>query len=1152
MLFSGFKKRSIHDQSGVIDFRFVASANNSSGECSFGLSGTRNFSFSFVSGKIYDTAGRMVQSYSPNEPVTISGQLGQSTYDYWINDEVIGLGQSIGTGIYSWIFVNPSNSVIDFDGVIKGRLPDYSTNTSGRHYFTDNIITGTIVNNNPALAFRLFNVSVTQPSSPYSIQSFTTGNITGTGYIKLTTDQIGLSDHIVPLRISSNFGDFDLPFLVSGDYSLVPDIYLNVSPDTTNVITEESKNYTVQFSYFPSGAYLGISLEYWSGTTGNIYYYQTTGNTKTGFLTGFITGCGRLEELRTGIITGRDPKTLVIESGVGTGVLVSNRICATGAVSGNYVVPIYGQGDGFIQVNYLASGMSSGYYEGIIPLTGRALTIVGYNFFGTGDFPGVAVGLVPTGTGRVFIYPTGCVTIVQNLSYDADFYSGIISVDKTFSGPLQITYAVNSVGPATGQMISGVVDSRYVFNFEQGQYTYTKFYSGLVYGSFINTGNFNPANCISEDVDYTVTGLMTGYFSLTAILDCSFMTGLPSIPITGTPLFIFDTSGHVMSPHKILLVKPSGGFGSAETSQNLIAGQPIRTRISRLGSTTSGDGYFDNPVGDCLATDTTGRIWKESMPISRATGTFDSPNNAIGKVSTNMYLTGSGDFYSGLQSLEDSGVIHFAISGAGKKKMAFRGLQFAVPDRILNLFLYRNGIFQQSWENIQLDDGYRTYQDELQRNSDDYDVLGLSELTSGYYSLWVTSKPAIPPVVFFGATEFSGCENAQNIKITVYASGMFRNDMCVEMTEYEEVSAHSGVNYDPVYLFYEDYSLNNSGCSPIRGKAQRCPGICFPASSPADDGGWQDEIKAYEFTIPIYDNATYGNNHQFIIRLGNESGCSLAFPDEALVTIVENDNYVFVTGGLDTETGAAPTGSAVCSVEDEILPSGFDPCIINPEQCDPCLLFPSGCDPGPGPTPSGCMKPPYPCCSCNNTQVIQGTCPGYPGIIFSGLVGIPGEECDSIASAGCGPTPGFIFLGQVCANNLSLQTEFSGACLHPTVMAFAADCLGSVEEEECSYPDEVDWSGCTSQGICSGDCTETGCGTIGNFFGCLDYGKKPRKRKRLKGPACAPLLVFLNVAYSPYCGSSSGPCNEWQWRGFTKFPNGLPTGLNCPPPPPDQ
>lgn len=1131
MIFSGDKRRSIADQTGIIDFRFALSFDNTTGECIVGLSGTRDFHFQFKSGKIYDNGGNFVQSYSPQTVVNISGQLGQSSYDYSINSELIAMDVPIGTGQYSWLYIKPRNGNVDFDGFVRGRIPDYYADNAGKYFYQNYVVSGRLINLNPTSRFRIFDVEVLQPSSPYSVVGFTTGDIDGTGYISLSSDRIGLSDYVVPLLLRTNFGDVNLDFTVTGDYSVIPEIYLNVSPDTTNVLNQVAKNYLTEFAYFPTGAYLGIELEYVSGITGNIYFFKDQiSDIQYRLLSGVLTGCGVLSEQITGDVSGLDPKTLIYEHGTGTGIISTNTLCPTGVASQDYSVKIYGLGEGYFETDYLASGFHSGMFSGVVPIQGGVLTIVGYNFTGTGDTPGVAVGVVPTGTGKAFVKPTGCLVISQTLNYDSDFYSGIISVQKAFEGPLSLPYSVLSVGFATGQFVSGRVDSSYALNFEQGLYTYTKFFSGLISGNATNTGWFEPSGCLE---DTPITGIITGYFSVTKLLDCSATTGLPFIPVSGVPITVYDSQKRTVQPNRVVLVMPNEGFGTHETSYDALAGNYTRTKTSRMGATPSGDGFFYNPVGGCLSGDLSNKIWKESMPYTVDSGKFDSNGNSMGFSSTRMYLTGTGDIDGDISGAVDSGVLHFFISGSGTKAIALRGLTLGAQDQILRMVLYKDAIYYDSWESVSYSPSTIDYVDDGLEGTTDYDTIGISDLQSGYYSLYISARDVPLPVVYFDNASFTGCEASRNILITVKATGVFRTPICVNLLSYEELTAHSGVNYDPIYLQYDDPLL--TACSGIgAGKAKRCPGICFERGVPAD-GYWPEEERTYTFTIPIYDNGSFGIGHEFNISLSDPSGCNLAYPSEATVRIEENDNLWFVTGGGPYETGFVSGVELDCTPLDEVAPI-FDECFIHPDRCDPCFLIPANCQVDEEACTGGTG-----CCSCTSTTLVTTTCPGHPGVVFKKLVPTPGSICGQLSANGCGPTPDYVYIGKMCCSGCGNPiSNFAGQGLRPSFLAFNEDCALNA-----TCAGESAWTNCTGAGL---GCSASGSAALVDIkYHCIDYGQDKRKSPlRPKNTSCNNLLIFLKVSEIPGANQPTHGCRNWGWTGMCKGPK-ISAHSICPP-----
>lgn len=1190
MIITGYKKRSIAQQTGNVFFSFDASLAVTSGLSEFGLSGGAPFKFSLSGGKILDPNGNFVQSYYPDQSVNISGILSPNTFNYYINSNIIAFGQPTPTGVYSspisYLYAN-TNNTLEISSLVRGEVPDYSLDEAGSYTVSGQLVSGRIINNASGRAFRIFDASINGQSS-FAVSSFSTGDITNTGYIVFSGDGFYLQDQILPVVLQTNFGQIDYQFTISGDNSAVSDVYLNLSPDLNVAFSDRPLYINAAVAAFPSGTRVGVSLEYLSGTTGNIYYYSGATGSGSAQMSGYITGCGSLSYQTTGYVSGLDPKTAIWETGVGTGVFSSARICATGNVSGNYLIDIYGLGFGNIQSDYTASGAATGYYTGRVPFTGAVLNAVAYNYAGTGDSPTVATGTVPVGTGKIRVYPTGCIGLGSPID-SSNYYSANLSYSKVYSGPLSYQYSVMGVGYATGQSVSGTVTSSFLINFEPGQYTFSKYFSGVASGyGVVSTGIFDINKCPSTS---GVSGLITGNFTSSHFIDCE--REYPTILATGIPSQIYNADGTLAEPNRVYVFTPSGGF-EGQTLANYQAGLDVKTSISRMGATPSGFGTFLNPIQSCAVADrniygydVTGHYWRETISgvTSVQTG-YDSLENGIGSVNTKLYITGTGDVLQDFSGVTDSGVMDFYISGSGAKAIALKGLNRGETDRILNLTLYKNGLLENSWENIYIPGYLYQYYNVALSGATDYDTVTLSELESGYYSLVVTAKTVQNPQVSFTAAEFSGCESSRNIIVTVQAQGVFRKPCCVDLKTYYEDTARSGVDFDPIYLVYGDAGLRNSGCVSVGAHAPRgarCPGICFDRSSPSNYGTWREETKIVEFRIPIYDNAVYGNNASFDIVLDNPSGCTIS-QSTATVVIVDNDNKRFITGessfiggftatgqfpisgefvstghhnitggfpitGEFTVTGRYPdvnqfvsSGSLLgfgvmpaisidCSLVPDLPPEPPPECIFNPLECDPCYQNPESCISGRTP-PCECGNVQVECLPCagGSVQMVSGVCNGQD---VSGLFGIPGASCGTLSTSGCGPTSGiYIYIGSIPTSGGARPVfEFNGNCLSYETLLIDRGCGMAIFEctgstGEC--PQTVTWSGCVGDG---GAELPDGTVVMGNTcWGASDNGKRIEFGR---GEPVCPNYASGYHLETPACGadlflkvSSTETCNH--------------------------
>jgi hypothetical protein len=413
-------------------------------------------------------------------------------------------------------------------------------------------------------------------------------------------------------------------------------------------------------------------------------------------------------------------------------------------------------------------------------------------------------------------------------------------------------------------------------------------------------------------------------------------------------------------------------------------------------------------------------------------------------------------------------------------------------------------------------------------------VVVLENMTSGIYALYVMSKPVPAPIVYFKQAVFSGCESSQNIRIDVAASGLLRQAIWFSLLEYEELTAHSGRNYNPVFV---------------------PSGYFLPSTS-------GEQI--FSFTIPIIDDHNFGKDHEFLIRLGACSGCEFALGgQEATVRILENDNGPLPTGLYQqnypvNSIGLVASGTGFIT-GDRTFDCSVVP-VINPPE-PPRPRNPS--DPSGNPNCAPCTQPP--CCECESVVLVSGTCPTYPGV-FYGFV--PSGSCGSVSAGGTESTNGYIYAGEICS---ALGTSFEGSS--------AGNCDIDVQiiPEGCLFPltngnvgcapsgskcpeigSEWSISGCNDDfSLCSGSLgggTITGSGnatglTLFSTSNCpdfaqyvLEYSGNNLVKKHRIGEPCKKEHVFVK-ATCPDCHEIS-----WAFSGSTVPRNPNIQLAICPPP----
>lgn len=878
MIFNSYSKRSISTQDSVTEFNWNIALSNTTGAATLGLSGTRSYTFSFRNSKIYDNNNNFIGSYSPNVVFNISGQVSQSSSDYWINGIPVAIESPVSTGKFDWFFIRPSGAQVDFDGEIKGSLPNYSIDSTGYYQYENYKISGRVINNNPSRKFRIFNVNLPSTGYSYTIDSFTTGDITNTGYIVLTSDRIGLTDEIIPLTIDTNFGQIVLDYYITGDGTQIPNIYLNLSPDDTNIFSNQLKYYDIILSAFPSGTRLGISLNYYSGVTGSIYFLDQFTNTgAVSILSGDITGSGSLRTYQTGVVTGLDPKTSINETGLGSGYLTTDIIYATGFVSGQYLVTGYGKGNADFAVDYVASGYGDYIITGYVGVNGEYLEVNGYNFAGTGNNPIISTGNVGTGTGLALVRPTGCLQISSGLISGVDYVPAYLAANKVFEGILSGTYSVLAVGYATGINVQGTVDSYFIKNLEPGTYVFTKQFSGNVTGYAQDTGRFNPVSGCSANS--AITGFLYQTINYTGVLDCSSFNGFSSLPVSGIVTGYYE-NGVPASGTQVANLVPSGGFDLNENLSNLNS----RTRISRSGVTSSGTGYFSNVVSECSFVQDFNleKQWKEFFTgVSGTLTGYDSLQNQIKTYDAKIPISGFGAAAFVPQGLDssalDSGLLKFTITG-GKKTIGIQGINYEGSGKIVEMYLYKDGFPYYNQPVI----GRYEYNSDIVNNNFinsnfNYELdsaIVLKDLETGNYGLLIFAIQKADITVSFETSNYTTCETGGYVNIKVISStadNQTRNKgrAWFEIQCYDN-TARSGVSYQPVSISY-----TNTGNPNIYGGF---------IDTEADN--------VYEFSIPIINNpGDQGDYVDFTLYLQNLSGCSYGLYPYTTVTIYNTGTF---------------------------------------------------------------------------------------------------------------------------------------------------------------------------------------------------------------------------------------------------------------------
>ncbi len=269
MIISGYHQRSIATQTGDFQYNLTTNFNTTTGRCVVSFSGTVGslVSLTYVSGRVYDTNNRNIYGYTSGTDVTMQGYISSNNhniYAEYIPIEFTGLRP---TGYVDWLVVNPVGCSVDFDFSFSGQKPDFSIPYVN---FANSGLTGTgyIVNNNNLRKFRLFTGNGITGNN-YTITSFPTGNITGTGtfIVQRNLEQLSISQSTSNTGINSfwfetNFGYFESGVPISTSFPLI-----------------QSINYNVPLSFPASGETL--EYFYWQNLIGAAFYTGALNNTIT-------------------------------------------------------------------------------------------------------------------------------------------------------------------------------------------------------------------------------------------------------------------------------------------------------------------------------------------------------------------------------------------------------------------------------------------------------------------------------------------------------------------------------------------------------------------------------------------------------------------------------------------------------------------------------------------------------------------------------------------------------------------------------------------------------------------------------------------------------------------------------------------------------
>jgi hypothetical protein len=674
MIAENLTYRNFLNQTGDFNTDWVISINNIIGSGKFGISGNGNiYAYTIKSGELYDPYNNLLGSYAINNPFTIKNEIINSKDTLYYNNNpkfFFKTSNFFGTHNYNYFFVDPSGLIVDFNFFIRGEATTLQISGLNNRVKNDNTneiinyVTGRIINNKPELNVKIFDGYIS--NNPEFTLSGLPLSFYDTGYFYIITDsgatQFYNSSLILPITFNTNYGPISFDFNFKNQYIPLQFSSLTIDPtENVNIFNNQISKFFVNYGS-SSGSYLNIQLNYISGTTGFF-----TGNIfGTGYVTdtisGIITGSGYIEKtLDTSVVlTGYNPYGEVNDSIGVTGVTIREFVYATGNVYLDYTITGTGLGTGYVYLDVPSSGAITVSVSGYVPYLGG-----GQLFYTTGGFLSTGYSVDMDNNPVEITGFSNTVTNYLTVLYTGDI-SGVYLTNsqyflKTFSGShlesmagLIITgqpYYQLATGYGTGINKTGIVDPDFFRFFEGGNYFFTKLTTG-VSGFFslsdeglIITGLSGLLRCNSDlkKFKYLGVGLVSGINRYSEFLDyCDDDPILFDFVVTGKPTrgYQLYESGEDKTINeeedipKFIIIGVTGEVESSLTHlENIeyltgnIHGTGIRTRISHIGNTISGSGYFSGIFSEAGCADA--GIWEHNFIDYTSNTTNYYTNNYI-------------------------------------------------------------------------------------------------------------------------------------------------------------------------------------------------------------------------------------------------------------------------------------------------------------------------------------------------------------------------------------------------------------------------------------------------------------------------------------------------------------------------------------------
>lgn len=191
---------------------------NSTGSFDFVLlgSGGNNISFSFESGKIFDSSGRFVYCYNHNNRLSFSGNFSEN-YDYYFDGGLISNLGYQGYNEITGLEFNSSNCTVGIENLlIKSKKPTISVSLPSS-FDESGILTGTITNSTPEIGFKIYSGFLSVGSDYFSLSSIDNESVSEDFNFYLQNIKYSSDAYDVSINFSTNYGEIISDFTLTGE-----------------------------------------------------------------------------------------------------------------------------------------------------------------------------------------------------------------------------------------------------------------------------------------------------------------------------------------------------------------------------------------------------------------------------------------------------------------------------------------------------------------------------------------------------------------------------------------------------------------------------------------------------------------------------------------------------------------------------------------------------------------------------------------------------------------------------------------------------------------------------------------------------------------------------------------------------------------------